>query len=103
MEIWQKIQRVLYFLTELRTAKSQQAMETAVETEGEQPKEARIETDKGFLYVFKPDHNFWLSAFLLGREEKEAEFNRVLTEAVLRFRQLTERLSKIKLPKEIKE
>jgi len=78
------------------------ALETAVETEGEQ-QEARIETDKGFLYVFKPDHDFWRSVFLLGREEKEAEFNKVLMEAVLRFRQLTERLSKIKLPKEIRE
>jgi hypothetical protein len=78
------------------------ALDAAVE-QTQREGEARIETDEGFLYVFKPDHNFWLSVFLLGREEKEAEFNRVLTEAVLRFRQLTERLSKIKLPKEIKE
>jgi hypothetical protein len=79
-----------------------QAMETTVEAEGEQ-QEVRIETDKGFLYVFKPDHNFWRALFLLGREEKEAEFNRVLTEAVLRFRQLSERLCRIKLPEKIKE
>jgi len=79
-----------------------QAMEATTEIKGEQ-QEARIETDKGgFLYVFKPDHNFWRALFLLGREEKESEFNRILTEAVLRFRQLTERLSKIKLPKEIR-
>jgi uncharacterized damage-inducible protein DinB len=79
-----------------------EAMEATTEIKGEQ-QEARIETDKGgFLYVFKPDHNFWRALFLLGREEKESEFNRILTEAVLRFRQLTERLSKIKLPKEIR-
>jgi hypothetical protein len=94
---------VLHFLMELRAAKSRpEAMETAAEIKGEQ-QEARIETDKGFLYVFKPDHNFWRSLFLLGREEKEAEFNRILTEAVLRFRQLSERLCRIKLPKEIRE
>jgi hypothetical protein len=102
MEIWQTNPEGIEFSYGVEDSQIAQAMETAVETEGEQ-KEARIETEKGFLYVFKPDHNFWLSAFLLGREEKEAEFNRVLTEAVLRFRQLTERLSKIKLPKEIKE
>jgi hypothetical protein len=79
-----------------------QAMETKTEIKGEQ-QEARIETDKGFLYVFKPDHNFWRALFLLGREEKEAELNRTLIEAFLRFRQLSERLCRIKLPKEIKE
>jgi cell division protein ZapA (FtsZ GTPase activity inhibitor) len=79
-----------------------QAMEATTEIKGEQ-QEARIESDKGFLYVFKPDHNFWRNLFLLGREEKEAEFNRILTEAILRFRQLSERLCRIKLPKEIKE
>jgi hypothetical protein len=77
-------------------------IETAAEQEGKHV-EGRVETEEGFGYVFKPDPDFWRSIFLLGREEKEAEFNRVLTEAVLRFRQLTERLSKIKLPKEIKE
>jgi hypothetical protein len=102
MGIWQTNPEGIMFSYGVENSEIAQAMETAVETEGEQ-QEARIETDRGFLYVFKSDPNFWLSAFLLGREEKEAEFNKVLTESVLRFKRLTERLSKIKLPKEIKE
>jgi hypothetical protein len=102
MQIWEANPEGITFSYGVKGRKRPKAMETVAQITGEQ-QEARIETDKGFLYVFKPDHNFWRAIFLLGRKEKEAEFNRVLTEAILRFRQLTERLSKIELPKEIKE
>jgi hypothetical protein len=103
MQIWEAKRDGIKFSYGVEGRERPEAMETKTEIKGEQ-QEARIETDKGgFLYVFKPDHNFWRALFLLGREEKEAEFNRILTEAILRFRQLSERLSKIKLPKEIRE
>jgi ElaB/YqjD/DUF883 family membrane-anchored ribosome-binding protein len=101
MQIWGANPEGITFSYGVKGRKRPKAMETVAQISGEQ-QEARIETDKGFLYVFKPDHNFWRNLFLLGREEKEAELNRILIEAFLRFRQLSERLSKIKLPKEIR-
>jgi hypothetical protein len=102
MQIWETKPDGITFSYGVKGRKRPKAMETTTEIKGEQ-QEVRIETDKGFLYVFNPDHNFWRALFILGRKGKEAEFNRILTEAVLRFRQLLERLCRIKFPKEIKE
>jgi|GEM_PF-4370386 len=106
MEIWERNPNGITFSYGIEEAiqkgKPPQAIEAKTEIEGEQA-EARIETDVGFWYVFKPDPNFWMSVFLLGREKEEAEFVKILTDALLKIRNLTERLSKIKLPKKIKD
>jgi hypothetical protein len=101
MEIWERNPDGITFSYGIKS-KPPQAIGGKIEVKEEQA-EARIETDVGFLYVFKPDPDFWMSVFLLGREKEEAEFTEILTKALLKIRNLTERLSEIELPGKIRD
>ena len=64
--------------------------------------EAMIETEKGFISIFKPDQIFWKSIYESEWGQERAELGKKMLKFILKFRQLTERLSKINLPKEIR-
>jgi hypothetical protein len=64
--------------------------------------EAMIETEKGFISIFKPDPIVWKSIYESEWGQERAELGNKMLNFILKFRQLTERLSKINLPKEIR-
>ncbi|GIW67533.1 MAG: hypothetical protein KatS3mg096_401 [Candidatus Parcubacteria bacterium] len=61
-----------------------------------------IETDKDFIFL-EPKADFWLVRWKLEKEPEEASFATELLKAAEKMRQLDERLSKVKFPKEVRD
>jgi len=73
--------------------------ENIVEESGR--REIKIETDKGFLYVFQPNIEFWQSIFESMMDKEISELEKDLIQVILKVRELSRILSIINFPEQI--